>query len=81
MSLFDAEDTITLYDLTNTFFEGTGKHNDLAAYGHSKERRSDCPLVTLALVLGDNGFVRHSRIFSGNASEPAKIPKVASTAT
>ena len=76
MSLFDAEDTITLYDLTNTFFEGTGKHNDLAAYGHSKERRSDCPLVTLALVLGDNGFVRHSRIFSGNASEPATLKQM-----
>ena len=76
LSLFNSEDTITLYDLTNTFFEGTGKHNDLAAYGHSKERRSDCPLVTLALVLGENGFVRHSRIFAGNASEPATLQQM-----
>jgi len=76
MSLIDTEDTITLYDLTNTFFEGTGKYNDLAAYGHSKERRNDCPLVTLALVLGESGFVRHSRIFAGNASEPATLQQM-----
>ncbi len=76
LSLCDAEDTITLYDLTNTFFEGTGKYNDLAAYGHSKERRNDCPLVTLALVLGESGFVRHSRIFAGNASEPATLKQM-----
>lgn len=35
-ALFDLEECITLYDLTNTFFEGSGKYNDLAAYGHSQ---------------------------------------------
>ncbi|MCP3666724.1 MAG: hypothetical protein GY696_30220, partial [Gammaproteobacteria bacterium] len=57
-ALFQVEETITLFDLTNTFFEGTGKYNDHAAYGHSKEKRSDCPLVTLALVLDGSGFSR-----------------------
>ncbi|MCP3667647.1 MAG: hypothetical protein GY696_35015, partial [Gammaproteobacteria bacterium] len=37
-----------------------------AAYGHSKEKRSDCPLVTLALVLDGSGFSRRSQIFPGN---------------
>ena len=75
-ALFDAEETITLYDLTNTFFEGTGKYNAHAAFGHSKEKRSDCPLVTLALVLDSNGFSRRSRIFAGNVSEPSTLQKM-----
>jgi len=49
--LFALEEKIILYDLTNTFFEGTGKYNPKARYGRSKEKRSDCPLVTLGLVL------------------------------
>lgn len=75
-ALFDIEESITLYDLTNTFFEGSAKSNDLAEYGRSKERRSDCPLVTLALVLDGSGFSRRSRIFPGNISEPTTLQKV-----
>lgn len=70
-SLFEFEETITLYDLTNTYFEGSGKFNDLAARGKSKEKRTDCPLVTLALVLDGSGFPKRSEVFAGNASEPA----------
>ena len=76
VSMFDIEECITLYDLTNTFFEGSGKHNDLAEFGHSKERRSDCPLVTLALVLDGSGFSRRSRIFPGNISEPTTLQQM-----
>lgn len=72
-SLFDLDCTITLYDLTNTFFEGSGKYNDQAVRGRSKEKRSDCPLVTLGLVLDSSGFPRSSRVFAGNASEPATL--------
>lgn len=75
-SLFDIESTITLFDLTNTFFEGSGQYNSLAAYGHSKEKRSDCPLVTLALVLDGHGFTRRSRIYPGNVSEPGTLQQM-----
>jgi len=68
--LFALEEKIILYDLTNTFFEGTGKYNPKALHGRSKEKRSDCPLVTLGLVLDMHGFPRKSRIFQGNVSEP-----------
>jgi hypothetical protein len=44
--LFSLTETITLYDLTNTFFEGTASGNPQAKRGHSKEKRTDCPLVT-----------------------------------
>ncbi len=50
-SLFALESTVTLYDLTNTYFEGLQKGNPKAARGHSKEKRVECPLLTLGLVL------------------------------
>jgi hypothetical protein len=68
-SLFSFEETVTLYDLTNTFFEGTAAANPKAKLGRSKEKRNDCPLVTLGLVLDGSGFPRKSRIFTGNVSE------------
>ena len=68
-SLFALEETVTLYDLTNTYFEGHCAANAKATQGRSKEKRSDCALVTLALVLDGSGFVRRSRLFEGNASE------------
>ena len=67
--LFDLEATVTLYDLTNTYFEGQVPGNEKARRGKSKEKRTDCPLVTLGLVLDGSGFVRRSRIFPGNAVE------------
>lgn len=75
-TLFDFDEVITLYDLTNTYFEGTARANANAALGHSKEKRSDCPLVTLALVLDASGFPRRSEIFAGNASEPKTLAKM-----
>ncbi len=71
--LFSFSETITLYDLTNTFFEGEAKGNPKAQRGRSKEKRSDSPLVTLGLVLDGSGFPRKSQIFPGNASEPTTL--------
>ena len=75
--LFGFETTVTLYDLTNTYMEGGAAANPKAKHGRSKEKRTDCPLVTLALVLDSSGFVRESRRlalspvegFAGNVSE------------
>jgi hypothetical protein len=67
--LFGLDWTVTLYDLTNTFFEGAAAANPKAQRGHSKEQRSDCPLVTLGLVLDGSGFVRRSQTFDGAVSE------------
>ena len=68
-NLFALPETVTLYDLTNTYFEGEMSGNAKARRGHSKEKRSDCPLVTLGLVLDGSGFVRRSQMFEGNVSE------------
>lgn len=68
-ALLGFELTVTLYDLTNTYFEGAAKSNPKAQRGRSKEKRSDCPLVTLGLVLDGSGFVRRSEVFAGNVAE------------
>ena len=68
-TLFGLETSVTLYDLTNTYFEGEAAGNPQAARGRSKEKRSDCPLVTLGVVCDGSGFIRRSRVFAGNAVE------------
>ncbi|MEA2818249.1 MAG: hypothetical protein QOJ86_253 [Bradyrhizobium sp.] len=72
-SLFGFIETITLYDLTNTYFEGVAGGMAKAKRGRSKEKRSDCPLVTLGLVLDVSGFPKRSRIFAGNVSEASTL--------
>jgi len=73
--LFNLEEKVLLYDLTNTFFEGSGKYNAKAHFGHSKEKRTDSPLVTLGLLLDADGFPKKSEVFEGNVSEAATLKK------
>lgn len=74
--LFSLPATVTLYDLTNTYFEGEMAGNSKAMRGHSKEKRTDCPLVTLGLVLDGSGFVRRSRMFAGNVAEASTLEEM-----
>jgi transposase len=71
--LFGLTPSIVLYDLTHTYFEGTQAANPKAQRGRSKEKRTDCPLVTLGLVLDSSGFTRRSETFEGNLSEPRSL--------
>ncbi len=75
-NLFKLQETITLYDLTNTYFEGQCKANTIAAHGHSKEKRTDCPLVTLGLVLDSSGFPRRSHVYEGNVAESRTLSEM-----
>jgi len=77
--LFGFSTTVTLYDLTNTYMEGGASVNPKAKHGRSKEKRTDCPLVTLALVLDGSGFVRESRSFEGNVTEGDTLEQMLST--
>ena len=74
--LFDLQDEIILYDLTNSYFEGEKRGSNLARYGRSKEKRSDCPLVVLALVVNVEGFIKHSSIFQGNMSDSRSLCQI-----
>jgi transposase len=71
-SIFNTVSSVTFYDLTNTFFEGQPTA-EKAKRGRSKEKRSDCPLITLAIALDSRGFVMRSEIFPGNISEPSTL--------
>jgi len=71
--LFSLDETIVLYDLTNTYFEGKKQGNNKAQFGRSKERRSDCKLMTLALIVDAQGFPKQSHILEGNVSEPGTL--------
>lgn len=74
--LFDIQDRIILYDLTNTYFEGEKRNSKLAKFGRSKEKRKDCKLVVLALVVNIYGFAKHSSIHEGNFSDSKGITKI-----
>jgi hypothetical protein len=67
--LFDIEDRILLYDLTNTYFEGRKVGSALAQFGRSKEKRDDAKLVVLALVVNRYGFIKYSSVLEGNMSD------------
>lgn len=80
--LFDLEDKIILYDLTNTYFEGEKRNSALAKFGRSKGKRNDAKLVVLALVVNMEGFIKYSSILEGNIADcntlSAMIEKLAS---
>ena len=62
--------TVFLYDLTNTYMEGSCLGNSLAKRGHCKSKRTDCPLITLSIVVRNDGGPVTSHIYRGNQGEP-----------
>jgi transposase/predicted Fe-S protein YdhL (DUF1289 family) len=71
--LFDLQDRIIIYDLTNTYFEGSMRNSKLAQYGRSKEKRNDAKLVVLAMVVNTEGFIKYSSIHEGNYSDTSDM--------
>jgi hypothetical protein len=67
--LFDLQDKIILYDLTNTYFEGEKRGSQLARFGRSKEKRGDARLVVMAVVVNTEGFIKYSTIYEGNKAD------------
>ncbi len=67
--LFDLKENLILFDLTNTYFEGTMQSNPKAQRGRSKEKRSDAKLLTLAMIIDEQGYAKFSKIFNGNQTE------------
>jgi hypothetical protein len=71
--LFDLDDKIILYDLTNTYFEGQKRNSRLAQFGRSKEKRSDAKLVVLGVVVNVEGFLKYSNIYEGNTADSSTL--------
>ena len=72
-TLFDVEDKLVIFDISNTYFETRKPNSNIAKYGRSKEKRNDCPLVVFTGVINAQGFIRHSRIYEGNKADPATL--------
>ena len=77
-TLFQLEYDLLLYDLTSTYFEGLAEENDLAKRGYSRDHRSDCKQVVVALVVTREGFPlralhlagQHARLANGREGRP-----------
>jgi transposase len=68
-TLFQLDYELLLYDLTSTYFEGLAEDNDLAQRGYSRDHRSDCKQVVVALVLSREGFPLAHRTWAGNTQD------------
>ena len=74
--LFDLDDKIILYDLTNTYFEGRMQQSQIAKYGRSKEKRGDAKLIVLAAVINREGFLKYSNLFQGNMTDSKTLETI-----
>ena len=68
-TLFNLDDSIFLYDLTSTYFEGEGLANPQAKRGYSRDKRPDCKQVVVGLVLDREGFPKAHEVFDGNTQD------------
>ena len=71
--LFQADFEVLLYDLTSTYFEGAMEQNPKAKYGHSRDQRTDCLQVVIALVITPDGFPLADEVMNGNTSDRATL--------
>ena len=72
-SLFNLDDTMYLYDLTSTYFEGQCPANPQARRGYSRDHRPDCKQVVIGLVLDRDGFPKAHEVFDGNRQDRTTV--------
>lgn len=75
-SLFNLDDTVYLYDLTSTYFEGLAERNPQAKRGYSRDKRPDCKQVVVGLVLDRDGFPKAHEVFDGNVQDRATVDEM-----
>jgi transposase len=75
-TLFGLEDTLYLYDLTSTYFEGQVAGNPQAKRGYSRDKRPDCKQVLVGLVLDREGFPKAHEVFEGNRQDRSTVKEM-----
>lgn len=75
-TLFDLDDTVYLYDLTSTYFEGQALANPQAKRGYSRDKRPDCKQVVVGLVLDRQGFPKAHEVFDGDTQDRASLDQM-----
>ena len=73
--LFGAKFDVLLYDLTSTYFESRppADPNDKRRYGYSRDKRSDCVQVVIALIVTPEGFPLAYEVLAGNTSDKTTL--------
>lgn len=74
--LFAVQNDVLLYDVTSTYFEGQAEANPLARRGYSRDHRSDCKQVCIALVVTFDGFPLGYEVFAGNTHDSQTLQTI-----
>jgi transposase len=75
-TLFNLDNSIYLYDLTSTYFEGQCLANPQAKRGYSRDGRPDCKQVVVGLVLDREGFPKAHEVFDGNRTDRTTVTEM-----
>src|SRR2546427_1643801 len=75
-TMFNLDDTVYLYDLTSTYFEGQAQRNPQAKRGYSRDKRPDCKQVVVGLVLDRDGFPKAHEVFDGNRQDRSTVSEM-----
>jgi transposase len=72
-TLFSLDQTVFLYDVTSTFFEGRAMANPKAKRGYSRDHRPDCKQVLIGLAVNRDGFPLAHEVFAGNRHDSTTL--------
>ena len=75
-SLFNLDQTVFLYDVTSTFFEGKALANPKAKRGYSRDHRSDCKQVLIGLAVNRDGFPLAHEVYAGNRHDSTTLEEM-----
>jgi len=73
--LFNLSFEVLLYDLTSTYFESDPPvdDNDKRRFGYSRDKRSDCVQVIIALIVTPQGFPLAYEVLAGNTQDSTTL--------
>ena len=74
--LFRAEFDVLLYDLTSSYVEGAAEKDPMMRRGYSRDHRSDCKQVIIALIVNGEGFPLSYETFDGNRADVTTVEAV-----
>lgn len=74
--LFGTTFDFLIYDVTSTYFEGSGKHNTKAKRGYSRDGRPDCVQVCIGLVTSQESLPLAFEVFDGNRVDVTTVEDI-----
>lgn len=75
-NLFDLRPGLLIYDLSNSHFHGRMMGSRKSHRGRNKQKRNDCPQITIAMAIDEHGFSQHSRFYEGNIGETTTLEQI-----